>query len=285
MHLVSYVSAGRPSWGALREGKIFDVGARIGADVFDLRSALELERLEHIERLLSSAPILQGSAVEYLPVIPNPRKILCVGLNYQSHRQETGRAEVAHPTIFTRFADTQVGHDQSLVRPRVSTQFDFEGELAVVIGRGGRYISRERAMEHVAGYACYMDATVRDWQQHTHQFTPGKNFPGTGGFGPALVTREAIADVTALELATRVNGVIVQQAHVDQMIFPIPVLIEYCSAFTPLAAGDVIATGTPGGVGAKRNPPLFLKSGDVVEVEITGLGTLRNTVRDEALAD
>ena len=219
--------------------------------------------------------------LELLPVIPNPGKVLCIGLNYETHRQETGRAEAEHPAVFTRFADTLVAHGAPIVRPRVSSQLDYEGELAVVIGRGGRAIPRERAMEHVAGYACFNDASVRDWQRHNIQFTPGKNFPGTGGFGPWLVTPDEAGDLGAQHVVTRLNGAVVQDQPISQMIWPVAELIAYVSAFTPLSAGDVIATGTPGGVGSKRTPPLWMRPGDRVEVEIGAVGLLANPIVDE----
>lgn len=213
-----------------------------------------------------------------LPPITNPDKILCVGVNYDDHRKETGRDKSEKPVIFTRFADTQVGHGSALVRPRSSERFDYEGELAVVIGRPGRHIPESAALAHIAGYACYNDGSVRDWQRHTHQFTPGKNFPGSGGFGPWLVTADEVPDPFALTLTTRLNGQEVQKATTDLMIFDLKQLIAYISGFTKLNPGDVIITGTPGGVGDKRNPPLYMKPGDVAEVEISGIGLLRNPV-------
>jgi 2-keto-4-pentenoate hydratase/2-oxohepta-3-ene-1,7-dioic acid hydratase in catechol pathway len=168
-----------------------------------------------------------------------------------------------------------------IVRPRVSTQLDFEGELALIIGKPGRYIPRERAFEHIAGYSCYNDASVRDWQAHTHQFTPGKNFPNTGSFGPWMVTRDELPDLAERKILTRLNGEIVQQATLGQMIFDIPALVEYCSSFSRLEPGDVIITGTPGGVGVKRTPQLWMKPGDQVEVEVEGIGVLRNGIAAE----
>jgi 2-keto-4-pentenoate hydratase/2-oxohepta-3-ene-1,7-dioic acid hydratase in catechol pathway len=182
-----------------------------------------------------------------------------------------------------RFADTQVGDGSPIVRPAISARLDFEGELAVVIGRPGKSIAREDALAHVAGYACYNDATIRDWQHHTHQFTPGKNFPNTAAFGPWLVTADEIPDPSQLQLTTRLNGHTVQSASTADMIFSVADIIAYVSAFTPLSAGDVIATGTPGGVGVKRTPPLFMQPGDTVEVEISHLGTLRNPVVAEPI--
>ncbi|VVE11383.1 5-carboxymethyl-2-hydroxymuconate isomerase [Pandoraea horticolens] len=225
----------------------------------------------------------QGGRVAFadtipLPVIPNPGKVICVGLNYKSHVAETKRADSEYPSLFLRFSDTLVADGAPVLRPAFSDRFDWEGELAFVIGKGGRHIPKAQAFEHIAGYACFNDVTVRDWQRHTHQFTPGKNFPDTGAFGPYLVTAEDVPDVGTLTLETRVNGNVMQRASVGDLIFDIPVLVEYISAFTPLSPGDVIATGTPGGVGDRREPPLYMKDGDVVEVEITGLGILRNQV-------
>ncbi|MBV8914213.1 MAG: fumarylacetoacetate hydrolase family protein, partial [Acetobacteraceae bacterium] len=202
-------------------------------------------------------------------------------LNYETHRKETGRTEVENPTIFARYADSQTGHLANIVRPRVSQDLDFEGELAIIIGKPGRYISCADAWAHIAGYSIYNDGSVRDFQRHTHQFTPGKNFPDTGAFGPWLMTPDELGDLSKLRLQTRVNGQVVQDALIEQMIFDIPTQIEYCSTFTRLEPGDVIASGTPGGVGAKRTPPLWLKPGDTVEVEIDRLGVLRNGVADE----
>jgi 2-keto-4-pentenoate hydratase/2-oxohepta-3-ene-1,7-dioic acid hydratase in catechol pathway len=217
-------------------------------------------------------------AIRLLPVIPDPGKILCVGHNYEDHRQETGRAKVDNPSIFTRFADTLVAAGQPILRPAVSTSLDYEAELAVIIGAGGRAIAEEDAMRHVAGYACFNDASVRDWQWHTGQFTPGKNFPGTAPFGPELVTPDEIADLASIAVVSRLNGAVMQQATVADMIFSIPRIIAYISTFTPLAPGDVIATGTPGGVGAKRQPPVWMAPGDTIEVEVSGVGLLQNPI-------
>jgi 2-keto-4-pentenoate hydratase/2-oxohepta-3-ene-1,7-dioic acid hydratase in catechol pathway len=214
----------------------------------------------------------------YLPVIPHPAKVLCVGLNYQGHRKETGRAETAHPAIFTRFADSLIGQNAALVLPPNSTSLDYEGELAVVIGKAGFRVAEEDALHLVGGYSIFNDGTIRDWQHHTHQFTPGKNFPGTGAFGPALFTPEEAGPLEEKRIETRVNGKVEQEAVLGDMIFSVAAVIAYVSGFTSLKPGDVIAMGTPGGVGFKRNPPLFLKDGDCVEVSIAGLGTLSNVV-------
>ena len=279
MKLISFRAGERASYGAVAGDLIADFGAIAGPQTPDLRAAIAQGRLAELMGL--ARPELPLSSVVLLPALPNPGKVFCVGHNYEAHRQETGRERVGHPSIFTRFADTLIAHGAPIIRPGVSTQLDFEGELAVVIGKGGRAISEADAMGHVAGFACANDASVRDWQRHTSQFTPGKNFPGTAPLGPWLVTPDEIADLDSVSLTTRLNGQTVQQATLADMIFPIPVIIAYLSAFTPLSPGDLILTGTPGGVGARREPPLWMKSGDVVEVEISGIGHLVNPIADE----
>lgn len=282
MKLLSFKHQGKVSYGALVDGAVCDIGARLGNHYADIRAILEADGYADVKMALSDAPPDYAlTDIEYLPVVGNPGKILCVGLNYESHRKETGRDKTAHPAIFTRFADTQVGHGSPAMLPRVSHMLDYEGELAVVIGKGGRYISKEDAMSHVAGYSCYNDITVRDWQRHTIQFTPGKNFPGTGAFGPYLVTPDEIDDVHKLDIQTRLNGEVMQKSNTEMFIFNIPAVIEYISAFTRLSPGDVIATGTPGGVGFKRDPQVFMKPGDEIEVEIEGIGLLHNTIQPE----
>ncbi len=207
-------------------------------------------------------------------------KILCVGVNYRPHIEEMGREVPDYPVVFVRFPESLVRNGEPIVRPAISKQFDFEGELAVVIGREAHRIDREEALDYVAGYCCFMDGSVRDWQRHTMQFTPGKNFDRSGAIGPMIPVSE-IPDPTILKLTTRVNGQVMQQGQVADLVFDIPALIEYCSAFTTLRAGDVIATGTPGGVGAARKPPVWLAAGDRVEVEISHIGILTNVVEDE----
>ena len=219
--------------------------------------------------------------LQYGPAVADPGKIICVGLNYEAHRVESKRAVTADPTLFLRVPESQTGHERSLVCPRESQEFDFEGEIAVVIGRGGRRISEANALSHVAGLSCYNDGSARDWQQRVTQWTAGKNFPATGAFGPWLVTPDELPLDQELSLVTRLNGVEVQRATTDMMIFPIQRLVSFISTFMTLEPGDVIATGTPGGVGFRRTPPLFMKPGDRVEVEVSGVGVLRNTVTAE----
>jgi 2-keto-4-pentenoate hydratase/2-oxohepta-3-ene-1,7-dioic acid hydratase in catechol pathway len=246
-----------------------------------LREAIAAGRLAEAAGSRSGERVPIGEA-RWLPVIPDPAKILCIGLNYEKHRQETGRAVVGNPTVFTRFADSQTGHRREIVLPPESDRLDYEGELAVVIGVGGRRIPADRALDHVAGYACYNDGSIRDWQAHTIQFTPGKNWPETGAFGPWLVTPDEMGTLGPQRLQTRLNGAVMQDALLSEMIFPVSRLIEYVSTFTTLAPGDVIVSGTPGGVGAKREPPVFMADGDIVEVEIDGIGTLVNTIKRRA---
>ncbi|MFC7514594.1 fumarylacetoacetate hydrolase family protein [Herbaspirillum sp. GCM10030257] len=282
MKLVSYRYKEKQSFGVVVGDKLIDASGVIdGAD--SIKTLLARDMVPQLQAAaLEAKAHIPLSEIEFLPVIPDPGKILCVGINYLSHVKETGREVPKHPMIFTRFADSQTSHEAAIVRPAVSEKLDFEGELAVVIGKTARHVKAEHALGYVAGYACYNDGSVRDWQKHSIQFIPGKNFPSTGGFGPWMVTSDEIADPGSLDLVTRLNGVVVQQANTSDFIFSIPALIEYCSTFTELHAGDVIITGTTGGVGAFREPPLWMKHGDVVEVEIQGIGTLRNTVRDEA---
>ncbi|MBV8915165.1 MAG: fumarylacetoacetate hydrolase family protein [Acetobacteraceae bacterium] len=282
MKLATFRTNGAPTWGVIEGDEALDVGAVLGSQYPDLKSVIAADAFAAVRAAAGAAPRRPVSGITWLPVIPNPDKILCVGLNYETHRKETGRTEVENPTIFARYANSQTGHLANIVRPRVSHDLDFEGELAIIIGKSGRYISRADAWDYIAGYSIYNDGSVRDFQRHTHQFTPGKNFPGTGAFGPWMVTPDELGDLGPLRLQTRVNGQVVQDALIEQMIFDIPRQIEYCSSFTRLEPGDVIATGTPGGVGAKRTPPLWLKPGNTVEVEIDRVGVLRNGVVDEA---
>jgi 2-keto-4-pentenoate hydratase/2-oxohepta-3-ene-1,7-dioic acid hydratase in catechol pathway len=283
LKLVSFSHAGQATYGVVQGTRTVRPPADFLSRFPDLKSVLQAGAEGELERAAASQGTpLDPSTVQALPVLPNPGKVICVGLNYKTHVAETKRADSEYPSLFLRFTDTLAAHGDVVLRPPFSERFDWEGELAFVIGKGGRHIPRAQAFEHIAGYACFNDISVRDWQRHTHQFTPGKNFPGTGPLGPWLVTRDEVPDVTALTLETRVNGQVMQHAGIADLIFDIPVLVEYISRFTPLSAGDVIATGTPGGVGDRRDPPLYMREGDIVEVEITGLGTLRNRIGTDA---
>jgi 2-keto-4-pentenoate hydratase/2-oxohepta-3-ene-1,7-dioic acid hydratase in catechol pathway len=280
MKLASYIADGQEAFGVVSGDGVITMNNLFGARAANLREALAADLLPQIREAAANARAEHKlSQIKFLPVIPNPQRIACAGINYRSHASETGREIPKQPSMFLRLADTLVGHEGEMIRPTVSTQFDFEGELAVVIGRGGRHIPAARALEHVAGYTCFVDGSVRDYQKFS--VTSGKNFPGTGPLGPWLVTTDEIPDPTKLTLMTRLNGQEMQRSGTDLLIYSIPHIIAFCSDFTALAPGDVIATGTPEGVGHRRDPQLWMKPGDVLEVEITGIGTLRSRIVDE----
>jgi 2-keto-4-pentenoate hydratase/2-oxohepta-3-ene-1,7-dioic acid hydratase in catechol pathway len=280
MRLATFKTAKGVSYGAVTDKGIVDLGKRLGNRYPDLKALIAANAFKEVEGLLKGPQDHKMSDVVWLPVIPNPDKIVCVGLNYQDHVVEAGRDNTEQPAIFLRVADSQVGHGQPIIRPRESTHLDFEAEIAVIIGKGGRRISQKDSWSHVAGYSCYNDGSVRDWQRHTIQWTAGKNFAHTGGFGPWMVTADEIPPNTKMTLSCRLNGERMQHATTEQMIFKIPKIIEYVSAWTTLLPGDVLVTGTPGGVGAKRTPPLWMKPGDKVEIEIDKVGILENTIAD-----
>ncbi len=283
MKFISYQLNNQQSYGIWQdENTWFATPESFKTQYPDLKSVIAAKQLKTLyEAAMQLKQIVTPQQATLLPVIVNSNKVFCVGLNYKNHVAEMKRADSEYPAIFTRFADSLSAHNAVMPRPKATQRFDYEGELAIVIGKGGHNISQADAFEHIAGYACFNDGTARDWQRHTHQWTPGKNFPLTGPLGPYMATRESIGDVNQLELQTRLNGKVMQTDSLSNLIFSIPVLIEYLSSFTTLSAGDVIATGTPGGVGDKREPPVYMVDGDVVEVEISGLGVLRNTVRNE----
>lgn len=280
MKFVSFTTTTKDErYGILTPEGVIELGPRLGADALTLADALAHFSHAQLAQYASLPHDHALSDVHYLPVIPRPNKILCIGMNYAQKRQEFASTDEA-PTLFVRFADSQTGHEQPVIKPSCTEQFDYEGELAFVIGKAGRQIAPENAYEHIAGYSIYMDGSVRDWQHSW--FTAGKNWPQTGSFGPALVTRDEILDPHALTLRTRINGEELQYDHTRNMIHTIPEIVAYISTFTPLSPGDVILTGSPGNVGKSLVPPRYLHTGDVVEVEITGLGVLRNTITDAA---
>jgi 2-keto-4-pentenoate hydratase/2-oxohepta-3-ene-1,7-dioic acid hydratase in catechol pathway len=276
MKLASYVADGKESYGVVvGDGVVTMTGHA------SLRDALEAGALEEMRKRAAGArPDHKLAGIRFLPAIPNPRKILCAGVNYRSHAAEVGRELPKQPSMFIRFADTLVGHDGETIRPRLSDNFDFEGELAMVIGKGGRHIPMARALDHVAGYTCFVDGSVRDYQKFS--VTSGKNWPGTGPLGPWIVTTDEIPDPARLTLTTRLNGQQVQHSGTDKLIYSCQQIVSFCSDFTQLHPGDVIATGTPEGVGHGRKPPLWMKLGDVLEVEISGIGVLRTRIVDES---
>ena len=280
MKLISFERDGRPSWGILTDAGVTDLGARSGGRFPDLMSFIAAGMPA---ALLADAPgpDHDAGAIRLAPVIPKPDKIVMAAVNYRGADTAPDPAkDPAYPVLFLRLPASQIAHGQPLVQPRGSDKLDYEGELAVIIGQGGRHIPRDAAMEHVAGYSIYNDGSVRDWQKHSHQFTPGKNFTGTGAFGPWMI--RACDMPLPATLVTRVNGVEKQRTDTSRMIFDIPYLISYISTFTPLEPGDVIVTGTCTGFGSTRTPPEFLMPGDVVEVEIDGIGILSNPVIRES---
>lgn len=283
MRFASFRLHGQPGYGLVTPEGLRPVGSIFAARYPDLKSAIAAGVLEQAAGSARANPQpFDEEAITLEPVVPNPDKILCIGINFLAHMREMGHEPPDHPTVFTRFPNSLVGHGCGVVRPRVSEKYDFEGELAIVIGRQARYVTVEQALDHVAGYSCFMDGSVRDFQYHTTQFIAGKNFFASGAFGPSLVTADEVPDPAALELLTRLNGEVMQRACIGDMRFTVAQLIAYCSTFTRLEPGDVITSGSPSGVGAARKPPRWLQPGDVLEVELSGIGVLRNTVVAEA---
>ena len=284
MKLVSYRRAGKAAFGAIKEEGVIDLASRMPA-LADLAALLADDAaLNEARRLVAAAATADfpSADVELEPVIPRPNKIICVGINYVAHAAEAGRTVGKYPVIFHRYAETLLPHGAPLIRPTISENFDFEAELAVVIGRGGSHIAPEDAMSHVAGYTCFNDASVRDWQFHTHQYGMGKNFRDTGALGPWLVTADEIPDYRELSVHGLLNGEQMQIGKLSELAFDIPALIAYVSQALDWQPGDILATGTPSGIGFKRQPPVFLKPGDTFDVVIPGIGTLSNPVADEA---
>ena len=278
MKLLSFRADGKEFFGAVSGDGVITLNKRIKQP--NLRAALEAGKMEAMQNAASEAkPDRELADITFRPVIPHPGKILCAGINYRAHAAETGREMPMQPSMFVRFDDTLVGHGGEMIRPSVSDNFDFEGELALVIGKAARHIKAEDALDHVAGYTCFVDGSVRDYQRFS--VTSGKNFPGTGPLGPWIVTTDEIPDPSKLTLSTRLNGAEVQHSPTDLLIYSIPQIIAFCSDFTALSPGDVIATGTPEGVGHGRKPPLWMKAGDTLEVEISSIGTLRTHIIDE----
>ncbi len=282
MKLLSYTHNGRAGYGAYANGGVIDLRARLGERLPTLTAALRADVLDEIRgQVAAHVPDFSLDEVRLLPPVLDPGRIVCIGLNYKTHIEETGRAMPAYPALFVRHPESHVGHGEAMIRPKASDQYDYEGELAFVIGKSGRHIPTERALSHVAGYSCYNDGSIRDFQAHTHQFTQGKNFWRSGAFGPWLVTTDEIPDPGVLTLETRLNGRVMQRAPTSDLLFDIPYLIHYLSIIFPLRPGDVVSTGTAGGVGKSRKPPIFMKAGDRIEVEISGIGVLANPIEDE----
>ncbi|MZG13967.1 hypothetical protein GTY44_10755 [Streptomyces sp. SID5914] len=281
MRICTFTSPSGQSWGVIEGDGIVDLGIRPEVEAPTFQHALATSSLLDVAMYAAGCTADWSlDQVRLRPPVPDPGKILCVGLNYADHVTEMNRDRADDPTIFTRFADTLIGHGDAIAKPSFSEQLDFEGELAVVIGVPARHVTTEQAMEHIAGYTCFNDASLRDFQRHTHQFTPGKNFPATAPCGPWMVTRDDLTDFSAAKLTTSLNGEVVQSASLDHMVHSVAEVVAYCSQWTELRSGDLIAMGTPGGVGAGRTPPLWMKDGDVCEVSITGIGTLTSPVEE-----
>ena len=280
MKLISYRDSKGESYGVATNGGVVNVGRTLKYP--DLRTLLDADALQEVRDYVDDrATECVLDDITLLPPVQNPEKIIMVGLNYATHVAEGGRDTPQYPMLFPRYANTQVGHGQAMIRPKASEKLDFEGELAFVVGKAGRHVAKENAYDYVAGYACYNDGSIRDWQRHTGQFMPGKNFIGTGAFGPWLVTTDEIPDPEVMSLVTRLNGEEMQRATIDDLIFGVPDLMAYITTFTELVPGDVVVTGTTGGVGAYRTPPVWMKEGDTVEVVISGIGILRNPITNE----
>ena len=275
MRLASFRHADASKFGAFLDGEVADLSAHWPS----LRAAIAAKGLPALATAAKTAPRIPLAEIQLLPTIPDPEKILCIGLNYASHVGEVGRELPKVPSVFSRLHNTLLPHGGSMVRPQASTNFDFEGELAIVIGEHCRNVPRGNALSVIAGYTCFIDGSVRDFQKHS--VTAGKNFPATGPLGPWMVTTDVVPDPQKLTLTTRLNGATVQHDTTDHMIFDVATIIEYLSTITPLEPGDIIATGTPDGVGMGRKPPLWMKGGDRLEVEISGIGTLSVNVVDE----
>lgn len=278
MKLLSFAAGGRGLFGVVSGDGVITLNERVGQQ--SLAAALAASGVEALRQAVQgAAPDRKLADIAFLPVIPQPNKILCAGVNYRAHAAEVSRELPKQPSLFIRFTDTLVGHGGEMIRPKMSDNFDYEGELALVIGKAGRHIPPERALDHVAGYTIFVDGSVRDYQKFS--VTSGKNWPGTGPLGPWLVTTDEIPDPSKLTLTTRLNGQQVQHSGTDKLIYSIPQIVSFCSDFTALSPGDIIATGTPEGVGHGRKPPLWMKPGDTLEVEITGIGVLRTRIVDE----
>ncbi len=269
--------------GLVTDKGIVDITKRM--DISSLKQLIEYDKYSEILKYINEKPDYQLNEIEFLPVIPDPTHIFCIGTNYADHLQEAidaglPRSKTDHPPLFLRFADTLVGHNQPLLKSPQVNQLDYECELAVIIGKPGRYIAEDQALNHVAGYSCFNEASARDWQFHTTQITPGKNFFGTGGFGPWMVTADEIPEPQNLQIKTRLNNVTMQDANTKDMIFNVAQIISYVSNLIKLQPGDVIASGTPSGVGFSRDPQVFMNNGDICEIEIECIGTLTNVVSE-----
>ncbi len=286
MKLVTYMRNASPTVGVVKDDNVIPL---IDAAPSLPQTMKELVAINNGAQILagalasaSSATSTPLAATELLPVVHNPAKVICVGLNYADHAKEGGHDVPTYPALFMRAASSLAAHGQPLVRPRCSEQFDYEAELMIVIGKGGRYLRESEALDAVFGYTLFNDGSLRDYQRKGAQWTPGKNFDTTGPVGPWVVTTDELpAGAHGLNIESRLNGKVMQHSNTEQLIFPVAKIVEIVSEYTTLEPGDLIATGTPSGVGYPRNPPVFMREGDTIEVEIEGIGTLSNTIVDE----
>lgn len=283
MRFASYTIDGRASYGVVRPDGVVDLGARFAGTYPDLKAVIAADFPEAVLEAAEGPVSFGEAAIDYLPPVPNPAHLWCLAVNYVEHHAEVvdaGRVQdlPKQPALFARWPDTVTGHRQSLLHPRVSEQFDYEGELGVIVGKGGRNISEADAMDHVAGYTIVNEGSVRDWQFHTRQITPGKNFYRSGAVGPWMVRKADIPDPYALSIRTTLNGQVLQDGVTADMLHKIDRFIAYVSTILPLEPGDILSTGTPSGVGFSRRPPIWMKPGDTCEVSISGIGTLVNPI-------
>ena len=284
MNYISFLINNEERFGIVSDNKVTDLTGQIN-NTNSLKELIKSNGLEEGRNYAKNNPgEIDLSSIKLLPVIPNPSKIICVGLNYHDHVKETEKTVADNPVTFQRFNDSQTAHLQDMIIPKASDKLDFEGEMALIMKDTGSHINEDNALDCIAGYSCYNDGSVRDWQRHTKStFGMGKNFKKTGSFGPHMVMAEDIDDYKKLTIETFLNGEVMQSASLSQLIFDLPFLISYVSKALPWRAGDVLVTGTPGGVGFKRNPPIYLKEGDKVDISISEIGTLSNTLQNEVI--
>ena len=284
MNFISFLNNNEERFGIVFNNKVTDLTGQIN-NIKSLKELIQFNCLEEGRSYAKNNPgDIDINSIKLLPVIPNPSKIICVGLNYHEHVKETEKTIADNPVTFQRFNDSQVAHMENMIIPKASDYLDFEGEMALIMKDSESHLSEDDALKYIAGYSCYNDGSVRDWQRHTKStFGMGKNFKKTGSFGPHMVLAQDIDDYKQLTIKTYLNGEVMQSASLSQLIFDLPFLISYVSKALPWRAGDVLVTGTPGGVGFKRNPPIYLKEGDKVDITISEIGTLSNTLQNEVL--
>ena len=284
MNFISFLNNNEERFGIVFNNKVTDLTGQIN-NIKSLKELIQFNCLEEGRSYAKNNPgDIDINSIKLLPVIPNPSKIICVGLNYHEHVKETEKTIADNPVTFQRFNDSQVAHMENMIIPKASDNLDIEGEMALLMKDAESHLSEDDALKYIAGYSCYNDGSVRDWQRHTKStFGMGKNFKKTGSFGPHMVLAQDIDDYKQLTIKTYLNGEVMQSASLSQLIFDLPFLISYVSKALPWRAGDVLVTGTPGGVGFKRNPPIYLKEGDKVDITISEIGTLSNTLQNEVL--